>query len=175
MKELAAALTERIEKLEARGKGEGKKKLVTVLKTVKKDCLPRKRKYEKAKRICGKRNSYSKTDRDTTFMRMKEDQGETKVRTGNGQLKPAYNVPIGTEGGFVGGYDLFPNPGDTLMMKRHLERQQERLGVRPKAVIADAGYGSEENYQYREDNGTVAEVTYGTYRKERTKEGKEDG
>ena len=107
-------------------------------------------------------------------MRMKEDQGETKVRTGNGQLKPAYNVQTGTEGGFVAGYDLFPNPGDTLTMKRHLERQQERLGVRPKAVIADAGYGSGENYQYREDNGTVAVVKYGTYRKERTKKGKED-
>ncbi|GHT80162.1 hypothetical protein FACS1894130_10910 [Spirochaetia bacterium] len=69
------------------------------------DYLVRKKKYEKAKRICGKRNSYSKTDPDATFMRMKEDQGETKFRTGNGQLKPGYNVQIGTENGFVTGLE----------------------------------------------------------------------
>ena len=34
----------------------------------------------------GQRNSYSKTDKDATFMRMKEDHMR------NGQLKPAYNV-----------------------------------------------------------------------------------
>ena len=36
--------------------------------------------------VCGTRNSYSKTDTDATFMRMKED---TML---NGQLKPAYNL-----------------------------------------------------------------------------------
>jgi hypothetical protein len=168
VKELAAALTERIEKLEARGKGEGKKKLVTVLKTVKKDCLPRKRKYEKAKRICGKRNSYSKTDRDATFMRMKEDH------MGNGQLKPGYNVQIGTEDGFVLGYDIFPNPADTRTLKPHLRRQKKRLGVRPQTVIADAGYGSEENYRYLENRGIRAVVKYGMYRKEGSRKWKED-
>jgi transposase len=86
VEELAGILRERIEQVEAE---EGKKKLKRELKTVEKDWLPRKRKYEKAKRICGKRNSYSKTDKDATFMRMKED------RMGNGQLKPAYNVQIG--------------------------------------------------------------------------------
>ena len=66
----------------------------TSVKTIEKDLLPRKKKYENAKRICGKRNLYSKTDHDATFMRMKEDH------MGNGQLKPAYNVQLGTENGF---------------------------------------------------------------------------
>lgn len=35
---------------------------------------------------CGKRNSYSKTDKDVTFMRMKEDAMK------NDQLKQGYNV-----------------------------------------------------------------------------------
>ena len=114
------------------------------------------------------RNSYSKTDKDATFMRMKED------RQGNGQLKPAYNVQIGTENGFAVGYGVFQNPGDTKTLKPHLRKQQSRLGVRPKAVITDAGYGSEENYAYLENQRTVAVIKYNTWRKERSRKWKED-
>jgi hypothetical protein len=99
---------------------------------------------------------------------MKEDH------MGNGQLKPAYNVQIGTENGFVVGYDVFQNPGDTRTLKPHLRRQAERLGVKPKAVIADAGYGSEENYRYLENRRTVAVVKYNTYRKEKSRKWQED-
>jgi hypothetical protein len=130
---------------------------------IEKDYLPRKRKYERAKRICGKRNSYSKTDPDATFMRMKEDHMR------NGQLKPGYNVQIGTENGFVVGYDLFPNPTDTRTLKPHLRKQAKRLGVNPKVVIADAGYGGEENYRYLENKRTVAVIKYSTYRKEKSR------
>ena len=42
--------------------------------------------YTKKLYICGDRNSYSKTDPDATFMRLKEDAML------NGQLKPAYNL-----------------------------------------------------------------------------------
>ena len=41
------------------------------------------------------RNSYSKTDLEATFMRMKEDHML------NGQLKPAYNVQIAVENYFI--------------------------------------------------------------------------
>lgn len=41
--------------------------------------------YESDLAIMGKRNSYSKTDHDATFMRMKDDHMR------NGQLKPGYN------------------------------------------------------------------------------------
>jgi hypothetical protein len=119
-------------------------------------------------RLCGKRNSYSKTNKDATFMRMKED------RLGNGQLKPAYNVQIGTENGFVVGYDIFQNPADTRTLKPHLKRQAERLGAKPKTVITDAGYGSEENYAYLERQKITAAVKYGTYHKEKSKKWKED-
>ncbi|MDR2941660.1 MAG: transposase [Treponema sp.] len=118
--------------------------------------------------MCGKRNSYSKTDHDATFMRMKEDH------MGNGQLKPAYNVQIGTENGFVVGYDIFQNPADTKTLKPHLRRQAKRLGVKPKAVIADAGYGGEENYAYLENKRTVAVIKHGMYRKEESRKWKTD-
>ena len=98
-------------------------------------------------------------------MRMKED------KMGNSQLKPGYNVQIGTEDGFIIGYDLFPNPTDTKTLKPHLKRQAKRLGVKPKAVIADAGYGGEENYLYLENRQTTAVIKYGTYYKEKTANG----
>jgi len=41
------------------------------------------------------RNSYSKTDIEATFMRMKDDHMQ------NGQLKPAYNVQIAVENYFI--------------------------------------------------------------------------
>ncbi|MCL2269986.1 MAG: IS1182 family transposase [Treponema sp.] len=165
VKELAGILRERLEALDAE---EDKKKLKKELKTIEKDCLPRKKRYEKAKRICGKRNSYSKTDPDATFMRMKEDH------MGNGQLKPAYNVQIGTENGFVVGYDLFPNPTDTKTLKPHLRKQAKRLGTKPKTVITDAGYGSEENYAYLENRQTTAVIKYNTYHKEKSRKWKSD-
>ena len=165
VKELANILRQRLEHLEDE---EGKKKLKKDLKTIENDYLPRKKKYENARRICGKRNSYSKTDPDATFMRMKEDHMR------NGQLKPGYNVQIGTENGFILGYDLFSNPTDTKTMKPHLRRQAKRLGVKPKVVIADAGYGGEENYTYLENRRSVAVIKYTMYKKEQRQKWKKD-
>jgi hypothetical protein len=99
---------------------------------------------------------------------MKED------RLGNGQFKPAYNVQIGTENGFVVGYDIFQNPADTRTLKPHLKRQTKRLGIKPKTVITDTGYGSEENYVYLENQKITAVVKYGAYHKEKNKKWKED-
>jgi transposase len=165
VKELAGILKERVRKL---ADEKDKKKLKKAQKAIEKDLLPRKKKYEKAKRTLKERNSYSRTDPDATFMRMKEDHN------GKGKPKPGYNVQIGTENGFVVGYDLFQNPTDTRTLKPHLKRQAKRLGVKPKAVITDAGYGSEENYAYLENQGIVAVVKYNTYHKEKSDKWKED-
>ena len=119
-----------------------------------------KEKYEKANATFNDRNSYSKTDEDATFMRMKEDHML------NGQLKPGYNTQVGTENNFVIGYDVFPNPTDTRTFIPHLENVQKRLGCKFKFAIADAGYGSEENYDYLEKNEITGIVKYTTYEKE---------
>jgi len=165
VKALAGILRERIKGLEA---DEDKKKLKNGLEKIEKDILPRKKRYEKAKRVCGKRNSYSKTDTDATFMRMSGDY------KGNVPPKPGYNVQIGSENGFVTGYDIFPNPADVKTLKPHLRRQKRRLGVKPKILIADAGYGSEENYRYLENRRTVAVVKYSNYRKEESRKWQEN-
>ena len=93
---------------------------------------------------------------------------------GNGQLKPGYNVQIGTEGGFVPGYGLFPAPADTRTLKAQLRRQKKRPGADPEAVIRDAGYGSGENCRYLENKKIRVIVTNGTYRKEGSRKWKED-
>jgi hypothetical protein len=71
------------------------------------DFIIRKQKYQKDFEIFGERNSYSKTDSDATFMRMKDDYMK------NGQLKAGYNVQIATEGQYALAYGIYSNPTDS--------------------------------------------------------------
>ena len=160
--------TARAEDKEAKDKGvrKSRKKLKKIHKELKDDIIPRKERYEQDLEIFGERNSYSKTDHDATFMRMKEDHML------NGQLKPGYNVQIGTENTYIVGYTIHPNPTDTKTLIPHLEHQKEQLGKLPHTVIADSGYGSEENYEYLKQNSCESCVKYGTYHKEQTKKHK---
>lgn len=96
--------------------------------------------YAQQEKILGDRNSYSKTDTDATFMRMKEDHMK------NGQLKPAYNVQLSSHDQFIVNYSLHQNPTDTRTLKSHLESYRGLYGCYPEVLVADAGYGSEENY-----------------------------
>ena len=108
----------------------------------------------------GGRNSYSKTDPDATFMRMKEDA------MNNGQTKPGYNLQIGTEEQFITDFALFPNPTDTQTFIPFEESFFHRYGKLPQAAVADAGYGSEENYRFMDENGMEAFVKYNRFHKE---------
>lgn len=146
-----------IEKLNERLKEQPEdQKLAKAVKTLEKECLPRQEKYEEQEKILAGRKSYAKTDHDATFMRMKADQ------LGDGQLKPAYNVQIGTENQFVVGYSIHQRPGDTACLIPHLNEVKQRLGQLPKRIIADAGYGSEENYTYieKEHLGNYVKYNY---------------
>lgn len=144
------------------------KRLKKAVRQLRADLLPRLQKYEKYQEILGDRNSFSKTDPDATFMRMKEDHMR------NGQLKPGYNVQIGTENQFIVGYSLHQRPTDTRCLKPHLEKVKAELGNLPGTIIADAGYGGEENYAYLEKEHLEALVKYGTYHKEKSKKWKND-
>lgn len=76
------------------------KKLKRSVEKVKSECAPKQKEYESKLEILGDRNSYSKTDPDATFMRMKEDA------MNNGQTKPGYNVQISTENQFITNYGI---------------------------------------------------------------------
>lgn len=166
---LAAILNKRIAELDKNeASPDVKKKLRKQVKAIESDFLPRKRKYAQQRSVLGARNSYAKTDPDATFMRMKEDHMK------NGQLKPGYNIQIGTENGFVLGYDVFPNPTDTRTLIPHIKNMETRFGRLPGRIIADAGYGSNENYAYLEEKGIEAIVKYSTFHKEATRAWKRD-
>lgn len=90
--------------------------------------------------IFGARNSYSKTDQDATFMRMKDNYMK------NDQLKPGYNVQIATEGQYTLAFDVYPNPTDTRTLIPFLDTIEKRFFELPTYLVADAGYGSEQNY-----------------------------
>jgi hypothetical protein len=117
-------------------------------------------KYNEQEKILDGRNSYSKTDEDATFMRMKEDHML------NGQLKPGYNIQISTEDQFVLNYTIHPNPTDTLTLPAHVEDFELQLQTLPQTLTADAGYGSEQNYQLLEDKEVEAYVKYNYFDKE---------
>ncbi|MDR1619022.1 MAG: transposase [Treponema sp.] len=80
----------------------------------------------------------------------------------------------GTENSFAAGYDIFPNPADTRTLKPHLRKQKKRSGQNPERVIADAGYGSGENFAYLENKRVTAVVKYPLLRKEQSAKWQED-
>ena len=130
--------------------------------------LPRLEKYENDLRVMGDRNSYSKTDINATFMRMKDDHMQ------NGQLKPAYNTQISTENQFITHVSIHQTPGDTTTLEEHLNSFEQQYQKQSKEVCADAGYGSEENYEMLENKGVVAYVKYNYFHKEQKKKQKEN-
>lgn len=70
----------------------------------------------------------------------------------NGQLKPAYNVQIGVEGEYIIGIDISSERSDQLTFIPFLDKIEKNLNKKYKSITADAGYESEENYTYLENN-----------------------
>lgn len=131
---------------------------------LKNDLIPRKKKYEDANGIFGDRNSFSKTDHDATFMRMKEDPMK------NGQLKPGYNLQVASQNQFALYYDVFQRPTDTRTLIPFLTDIFGETSHAADYVVADAGYGSEMNYQFITDELEADYlIPYGMYEKEMTR------
>lgn len=127
------------------------------LKQIETDAVPRMNRYKEQLETMGSRNSYSRTDPDATFMRMKEDAML------NGQLKPGYNVQISTENQFITNFGIYQRPTDTLTMISYLESFKTRYGMQSEEIVADSGYGSEENYGYMFSNGMTPYVKYNMF------------
>ena len=121
-------------------------------------------KYNRQEQQMGGRNSMSKTDPDAAFMRMKEDHML------NGQLKPGYNLQASTNNQFIANYTLAQTTADTTALIDHTDDFIEGYGTAPEKLTADAGYGSDENYTYLEDNNIEAFVKYNYFHKEQLDE-----
>jgi transposase len=159
----AQKVTETIEKIEAALKDKPVTKQVKQkLNYAKKNWPANLDRYEVQEQIMGERNSYSKTDHEATFMRMKEDHML------NGQLKPAYNVQISSSDQYIVDYSIHQSSTDTTTFISHLQEHKKQYEQHPEVVTADAGYGSEQNLQYLEDNTIEGYVKYSYFDKEQS-------
>lgn len=117
--------------------------------------------YEQQEKILGEhRKSYSKTDTDATFMRMKEDHMK------NGQLKPGYNLQVSTNNQYITHYSIHQATTDSTTFPGHLNDFIGQHQITPDTITADAGYGSEENYQYLKGENITAYVKHNQFDRE---------
>jgi transposase len=125
-------------------------------------------KYEQQQQVIGPaRNSYSKTDPGATFMRLKEDHMK------NGQLKPAYNLQLSTNNQYVTTYSIHQHATDTNTLIPHLQQHLRDFKVNPNTITADAGYGSEKNYQWLENKRITAYVKHNAFDRSLKKRGRD--
>lgn len=121
--------------------------------------------YVEKIQICGpERNSYAKTNHDATFMRMKKDY------MGNDQLLPAYNIQIGVADEYIAVADVMQYRSDMDCFVPLMEKFHELYGFYPRYPVADAGYGSFNNYLFCQEHGTEKFMKFPMYKKETTDE-----
>ena len=158
----AETIRETVAKIDAaiRNDPDASKKVKAKLAYAKKNWPETLERYAAQEQILNGRNSYSKTDPDATFMRMKEDHMK------NGQLKPGYNIQVSGSNQCIVSYSIHPNPTDTTTLIPHLEQYKIDHGSLPEVVTADAGYGSEQNYAHLEAAEVEAYVKYGYFDKD---------
>ena len=167
--ELEAAITRISKSLKAAevDDQELKKKRLQKLNYAKRHWPGKVNEYEEQERQLGERNSFSKTDPDATFMRMKEDHMK------NGQLKAGYNLQFSTHNQCILHFSLHQNPTDTTTLIPHLESFSALYGFLPTTITADAGYGSEENYVWLEAKNIEGYVKYNYFHKEQREASKQ--
>ena len=120
--------------------------------------------YTKHLEIMGdKRHSYSKTDNDATFMRMKDDHMM------NGQLKAGYNMQIAVSSEYIMALKLYQDRADFATFIPFLHHFDSLDGFYPKYPVADAGYGSFDNYKFCFENEIGLYQKYTMYSKEKEK------
>lgn len=144
------------------GRGKRKSQLQKEIETLT-DYIARKKKYTRYNETFKGRNSFSKTDKDATFMRMKDDHMR------NGQLKPAYNLQLGVEGEYIVGIDISSERSDMQTLIPLMERIKKGTGTRHKNATLDAGYESEENYKYLQKHDLTAYIKPQNYEKSKTR------
>lgn len=162
-------VVKRVERIKAKvDKANLSKEEHKTIKQIETDAVPRLNRYKEQLETMGSRNSYSKTDPEATFIRMKEDAML------NGQLKAGYNAQISTENQYITNFGIYQRPGDTLTMIEYLESFRSRYGKQSEDIVADSGYGSEENYEYMFSRGMTPYVKYNMFHVEQRRKYRND-
>lgn len=146
------------------GKGQRKTPLQRALEKVE-GYLARQKQYDDYNHSFGDRSSFSKTDRDATFMRMKEDH------MNNGQLKPGYNATLAVDAEYIVAAMISQERSDSQTFIPMLETLKGLGYTKP---VADAGFESEENYTWCEENGQIAFIKPANYDNAKTRKYKSD-
>lgn len=142
-----------------RGKGKRKSAFQRIYETMEKH-INKLKEYAEHIKICGEvRNSYSKTDKDATFLRCKRDY------MGNDQLLPSYNVQFGVVDEYIAVCDVYQYGSDSDCFEPLMEEFYENYGQYPKRPVTDAGYGTYNNYLYCKEKGMELYQKFPTYNK----------
>ena len=119
------------------------------------------KKYADHIQTCGdNRNSFSKTDNDATFFRMKKDY------IGNDQLLPGFNVQLGICDEYIAVFNVLQYASDMDCFVPLMNTYRKLYGFYPMYPVADAGYGSYNNYLFCEEHGMEKYMKFTMYEKE---------
>ena len=130
------------------------------------DCCKKLKEYAHKISVCGDdRNNYSKTDHDATFMRFKKDHMK------NDQLLPGYNLQLAICDEYIAHYGVFAFASDMDCFQPLMDGFFRRYKKYPRYPLADAGYGSFNNYLYCELHNMEKFMKFTMYEKE-TKDAK---
>ena len=124
------------------GKGKRKSKLQKYFESLE-EFIEKQSKYDEYNSIFDGQNSFSKTDKDATFMHMKEDHMK------NGQLKSGYNIQIGVEGEYIIGVDVSSERADQLTFIPFFNKLENDLSEKFKNDISkreNMTYNAEDDY-----------------------------
>ena len=150
------------------GKGQRKSELQRIYEAFHK-YGSRLEKYKENFEVMGDdRNSFSKTDIDATFMRMKDDHMM------NGQLKPGYNLQHGIENEFITDIYISNDRTDYATLIPLLTKHELMTGVQLKEVTADSGYCSEENLRFCIENGIDPYIKLQEHERKKTRKYHQD-
>ena len=130
----------------------------TRLKNIKKKNNENLKEYERQEDILAGRNSYCKTDHDATGMRLKETPMDSR------ECRPGYNLQIATNAQFIMSLGIFQNGNDGTTFRSFIEQGIAKLS--PTNIVADAGYGNEENYELLQEKGINAYLKYPLFDRE---------
>lgn len=116
-------------------------------------------KYERQIETAGNRSGYNTTDEDASAMMMKN-----KV-----EVLPAYNVLAGCEDQFITGVSVHQTTNDGACFKEHLRQVEAQQPMPPQNIIADAIFGTEQNYKLLEEHGIGNYLKYPSFHNEQKK------
>lgn len=134
---------------------EGLKKVRSKITALRNAC-DRKEAHDKTLKQCGGKCGVAPADPECGIMHAKEDGYE-------GMASPNYNVQIATQNQYVTNYGAYDSAEDKSIAMDFIDTCVEENGVRPSAVVEDAGYGCEEVYVGLEERQIEAVVKYPGY------------